>query len=259
MNNPSEYVMARKPLPWDGITDVHTHLIGDLGNFYTPSTDADSMVKEMDRIGIEKTLCSHIVVGGPESEYGNNEVLNAMKKHRNRILGYVVTYPIVDKLGILEVKRCMDRGMSGIKLHSHYGIPYTSSHYREIWEFANENKLPILLHTFTDTNLDALEVLFQEFSNAKIILAHAGCANPELYAHYAKKYDNVFLEASHSAAPYFIYEYFVSKVCIRKILFGSDFALHSLGHQLGRLLFAGITEQQKKAILVENPRQLLKE
>ena len=42
-----------------------------------------------------------------------------------------------------------------------------------------------------------------------------------------------------------------------RILWGSDAPWLSIQHQLGRVLFADISEGDKRTILVENPRRVL--
>lgn len=42
-----------------------------------------------------------------------------------------------------------------------------------------------------------------------------------------------------------------------RVLFGSDAPWMSYSHQIGRVLFADIIEQQKKTILIDNPKRIL--
>ncbi len=58
---------------------------------------------------------------------------------------------------------------------------------------------------------------------------------------------------------YNLVEYFVKNVPIKKIIWGSDTPWMSLGQQIGRVVFADITEEEKKAILVDNPGRILGE
>lgn len=140
------YVWKREPLPWKGIMDMHGHY-GKWFQFPVWGGEAEDMVAEMDRVGIEKVFVSHQAAMSTEVVYGNNKVLAGMARYPDRILGYAACYPVNDTLGIEEIRRCVESGMHGIKLHSYTGIPYTSEKYKSVWEYADQRKLPVLLHT----------------------------------------------------------------------------------------------------------------
>jgi predicted TIM-barrel fold metal-dependent hydrolase len=217
--------------------------------------DADDLVAEMDRVGIEKLIVSHQAVLTPNVVWGNDRVLEAISRYPGRILGYATCYPVNDKLGIEEIKRCIDAGMHGIKLHNSSGIAYTAAECGPVWELADVRKLPVLLHTWGD--IDKLEPVFEKYRNAPILLAHAGSEKPEMYVEYAKRYDNLHLELCFSRAPYGLVEYFVREVGAERILWGSDAPWMAFGQQIGRVIFADIPEEDKKRILVENPAKIL--
>jgi len=247
-------IWERRPVALDGIIDMHIHL-GTWAAFPIYGGDADSLVRQMDRVGIAKAICSHEASMTPEVVFGNDEVLAAMDRHPDRIMGYAATYPVNDHLGINEVKRCIDAGMTGIKMHNANKIPYTSPKYTAIWRYADDNGLLLLLHTWG--GLDTLEPVFKEYGNTSILLAHAGCTRADDYVKYADEYPHVYLDLAYSGCKYGLVEYFVQQVGAQKIVFGSDMPWMSLGQQIGKVLFADITEEQKRTILVDNPRRIL--
>lgn len=53
-------------------------------------------------------------------------------------------------------------------------------------------------------------------------------------------------------------EYFVREVGASRVLFGADAPWMTYAHQIGRVLFADITRRQKRTILIENPKRVLK-
>jgi len=124
-----------------------------------------------------------------------------------------------------------------------------------VWRFANERRLPVLLHTWGD--IKQLEPIFERYQQTLILLGHAGSSNPETYVEYGRRYGNLYLELCYSAAPYGLVEFFVRELGPERILFGSDAPWISLAHQLGRVLFADIPDDQKKVLLVENPKRIL--
>jgi len=249
-----ENVWQRKPLPWEGITDMHGHY-GDWAGFPLWGGKADDLVAEMDRLGIEKFVMSPEAVMSTEAVYGNDLVLDAMARQPRRILGWAICYPVNRELGIGEIRRCIDAGMIGIKMHSATGIPYTSEKYNDVWEFADDRKLPVLLHTWGDLN--QMDPIFERNPNTTILLAHSGAANPEMYVEYARRCPNIYLDLCFSMAPFGLVEYFVRELGPERIVWGSDAPWMSMQQQLGRVIFADISEEAKKCILVDNPGRIL--
>lgn len=178
-----------------------------------------------------------------------------MKKYPDRISAYATCYPVDKKLGIGEIIRCIKAGMTGIKLHICNGLAYTDRRYRPVWEYADKFRLPVLLHTWGD--MSSYEPVFKKYRRAPILLGHSGSKNPESYVKFARKYSNLYLELTLSAAPYGLVEYFVREAGADRILYGSDAPWMAMQHQMGRVLFADISDADKKKILVENPRRIL--
>ncbi len=249
-------VWQREPIHWKDITDMHSHY-GHWIEFPIWCDSSDALVAEMDRVGIARAMLSHQACVTPNVVWGNNQLLAAMKRYPNRILGYATCYPVNERLGIQEIKRCVNRGMRGIKMHYASSIPYTAAGYKAVWEFADRCRLPVLLHTWDDLN--DMEPLFKRYQHTPILLGHSGAGNPARYVECAKKYKNLFLEIVLSAAPYGLVEYFVREVGAERVLFGADAPWMAFGQPLARVLFANITDRQKKMILIENPKRILRD
>lgn len=103
-----------------------------------------------------------------------------------------------------------------------------------------------------------MKSIFERYQHTQILLAHAGSANPEMYVEYARRHPNVYLELAFSRAPYGLVEYFVGELGPERILFGSDAPWTSFAFQIGKVVFADISEEEKKCILVDNPKKILK-
>jgi len=253
-NNVCVHVWERSPIPWKGIVDMHAHY-GKWKEFPIWGGAGDDLVREMDKLGVAKIIVAHHSCMSPEVVRGNEQVLAAIKKYPGRIAGYATCYPVDEKLGLREIKRCIESGMTGIKLHNSNSLPYTDKRYQPVWDYADKLRLPVLLHTWGD--LPSYEQVFKKYRRAQILLGHSGSARPDLYVQFARKYPNLFLELVYSPAPYGLVEYFVREIGANRILYGSDAPWMSMQHQLGRILFADISEADKKKILVDNPRRIL--
>jgi predicted TIM-barrel fold metal-dependent hydrolase len=247
-------VWRRERVPWEGIVDMHGHY-GAWAKFPIWGGKADDLVEEMDRVGVRKLFVSHHACLSTEVVWGNNEVLEAIRRRPGRIFGYAICYPVDETLGIREVERCIEAGMHGIKLHNCNGFAYTDERLAPVWDYADSRKLPVLLHTWGD--IDKMEAVFENYQQAPILLGHAGAANPKMYVKYTLKFPNLYLELCGSQSRYGLVEYFVREVGAGRVVFGSDVPWMPIQHQLGRVLFADIPEADKRAILVENPKRIL--
>ena len=245
---------TRKPLPWKGIVDIHGHY-GKWVEFPIWGGDADDLVAEMDRIGIQASVVSHQAVLSSEVQWGNDEVFKGMQRHPGRILGYATCLPINDKLGIDEIKRCVDRGMPAIKLHSYNGIPYDAPAYRKIWEYADKLRMPVLLHTWGDLN--TYRTIFEKAPNTPILCGHSGAVNPNQYVEYARQFPNIHLELCSSRSADGLVEFFVREIGAERVVWGSDAPWLSYQQQIGRVLFADIPESAKRLILAGNAKRIL--
>ena len=247
-------VWDRRPLPVPDIIDMHTHY-SKWVQFPIWGGLADDLVEEMDRAGVEKAVLAPQASLTPALVCGNEDVLEAMKKYPDRLLGYACCYPVREDTGLKEIERCMDAGMTGIKMHTAAGLEYTFEGYAPVWKYADENQIPVLLHTWGD--LDRMDSLFGTYTRAPVILGHAGAVDPAMYVNYAKKYPNLWLELCLSRSPCGMVEYLVREVGADRILYGSDAPWMPFGHQLGRVLFADISEDDKGKILAENAKRML--
>ena len=243
-----------KHLPLDNIIDMHAHLSSWLRMSFHGGR-AEDMVQQMDQTGISKSFISHLACLTAEPKWGNDQVIDAIKRYPDRFSGYAVCWPIEEETGINEIRRCMDAGMRGIKIHNGHGISYTHEGYRPVWELADKYHLPVLLHTWGD--MTDYESIFQRYPNAQVLLGHSGCANEELYVEFAHKYPNIYLELCHSFSRHGIVEYLVEQAGADRVLYGSDAAVHSYGQQLGRVIYADIKEEQKEKILSTTAVRLL--
>jgi predicted TIM-barrel fold metal-dependent hydrolase len=138
-------------------------------------------------------------------------------------------------------------------------LPYNHPHYDIVFDFANEHHLPILAHTFgADLGVNQLEPAFGRYRNIHWLLAHTGSQDLPRYIAAATAYEHVFLETCLSACPRGLIEKLVQEVALEKIIWGSDQPFISASHQIGRVLMAQITAEQKRAILGQNAQRALR-
>ena len=236
------------------VVDGHCHM-GPWHNFHIPDNGIEAMVRVMDRIGIDTIIASPHAAIGPDFRLGNDLIAEAMQRYPGRVLGYVFLNPRYEDGVSDELERCVPLGMRQIKLHSGNGYPYDGERYRPGYEIANEHGFPILAHTW-GKDAEVFDKLSEEYSNISFILAHAGVGDFDTYVKLGKERPNIYLDLATSMAGYGWVERFVEEVGVEKLLFGSDMPFISAAQQIGKVLYARISDEDKRKILGENARRV---
>jgi uncharacterized protein len=244
---------AGTPLTDCVVIDAHAHL-GPYGQIPYVDSTPEGLIWAMDRLGIDRAQVSATWGFQGEPRLGNDYLLEAMRKFPGRIAPYMslrIGYPE----GLLaEAERCYAAGMRAVKVY-HNGdtyVRYNHAHYDALYGFANDRELPLLAHTWGADQLEHMRPGIEKYDRVKWMLAHTGAADVETYIEFAHEYPHVYLETCFSLAPRGMLERLVAEAPLPKLLWGSDQVFMSAAHQLGRVLFAQITPEQKRAILGEN-------
>jgi predicted TIM-barrel fold metal-dependent hydrolase len=183
------------------IIDVHSY-IGSC-NVYDLEVTWNEICKSMDDNQISATILKPFP-GSPDPIKTHTEIGKISKEFYKKIFGMVCISPHIKKKDyIKEIKRCVNElGFVGIFLHGtgHSVMPLFSD-ADLVFQFANELKVPIMVHTGEATT--ALPSVFMlkatEYPDLPIILTHAafGYLADEHYV-AAKLCPNIFLETSLS-------------------------------------------------------------
>jgi len=247
--------MARLGRRLEGVFvfDAHMHL-GDWFQFYMPVRDAAGAVAIMDRVGISAGIASaHAAAVASDLRAGNDLVIAAAREFPGRLYGYIVADPN-DPDGMAdEIERCAEQGLRAVKVHNYHGKPYDAPEYAPAFEIAHQRSWPVLAHAGP---LDVFDRLAATYPNIRWILAHSAGADAAPFADLAKKHDNVFFDTCGSACPYDAVESLVRAVGVERVLFGSDAVFLSATQQIGRILFARLTDDEKQRILGLNARRV---
>ena len=243
------------------IIDCHAHF----GHFsQTPILypDAPSMVDAMDKAGVEKLCISSFLSIGPDCRTGNNMVAQAVRQFPQRFVGYAVVNPNRPEEIESELTRCFDTlGMRAIKIHpAFHRYSVEGSAYRIAFDFAGRKGVPILSHEWGRPEF--LEELSAQYKNVNFIIAHTAFWDGRSPFHFAgvlQRKPNVFVDLVYSNIYYQGLERMAAQVGAHKILWGSDFPLHDLPYQFGRMLFSRLDDESKSKILGTNMLRILGE
>lgn len=246
----TEYALAGLPLPVI-VIDAHGHF-GVETPFPLYDSSVAGLLAGMDRIGVDLFCVSSFLVLAPGyAQRANDQSLELLRKHPGRFYPYMIADVAARESIVPELERCRAGGLRAIKIHSYRSIAYSHPNYELLYDFAGAHKLPVLAHA-EDAEIVELSAMFKRFPDTVFILAHAGCLKPEQYLRAALDHENVFLETCVSQCTKGLIEYFVRRGLADKILWGSDCPLIQQEHQIGRVIFADIAEEDKIKILGAN-------
>ena len=233
--------------------DAHSHM-GQWSIF--DAYDLKDHVAEMDRIGVRMSVISSLVALAGDIRRGNDAVAAALKAYPERFLGYAHVNANYPDLMLPELKRCFAiRGFKGIKVYQ-TGIPYDDPLFKPVWKFAQERGAPVLAHTWGG-NLTGMDKVAKAHPRVPFLVAHAGSDwSHEAYVGAARRAKNLYLDLTYSRDHAGMIEYFVETVGADRLVWGSDEPLFSMAQQVGKTLFARISDQDKKKILWDNGARL---
>jgi hypothetical protein len=256
-----EQLRRGEPLRDIVVIDAHAHL-GYSVRFHINKPDAASMVQVMDRIGVQATLVTANPSLRAEPEFGNQLVLQAVRKFPGRLLGYVTANPFYTEDLAETLNRYLDEpGMIGIKLHPelHDDYPLLGPRYEPMWAVAATRRVPILFHTYFggDRPEDIAQVA-AKYPTVPLLVGHAlQDKSFEAMVELANAFPNVYVDMTVPEISG-VTEFFVETLNdIRKLIFGSDFPPGNCHFRLGAIVYARISEQAKRRILGENMAELL--
>ena len=244
------------------VFDVHGHL-GRWDLKYYSDYTAAQMIERMDQLGIERFAVSDILAIGPDFRAGNNRIGQAVADFPERIAGYAVYNPNYESEMKDEMARCFDElGCSGIKLHcALHQTNTTDKSYRLAFQTAHEQQCPMLCHTEGETSPQFFRSILQEYSGCQFIYAHIGGgdkAGLEPLIEVAQECPNLFFDLGVSNIPRGVLTWLVQNAPVEQILYGSDHPLNGFAFQLGRVLFADISDADKRKILWDNAARIFK-
>jgi len=250
---------AGKPVDFCTVVDAHCHIGECFGMPYVDST-ATALISAMDRMGVRAACVSATPGLMGLARRGNDTLIDAMQEYPGRIFGYAVVDIGFPETIISELERCAAAGIRAIKIWSYGGrpgLPYDHPNYDIVCEFADSNGFPILAHTFSAEEISHLERRLEKYRNVDFLLAHTGSFDRAAYVRVAKEYPNAYLETCLSSCPRGLIEHLVGEGLAPKTIWGSDSLFMGAEQQVGRVIFANISEQHKRAILGANAVKIL--
>ena len=238
------------------IIDVHNHIGLSLDGGHGTLKELLEIMQEY-RIGTSVLFATDEEGWEPTYTQLNDKIINAMESHPGKIIAFARIVPSHGKEAIDEFKRCLERGVKGLKLKGNDGF-----HPKEAEEIFGLIKgrphFPVLMHT--DHELAAnhpktWETYIQKYPTIDFIMAHGGKSAYKICAEILKKYPNAYCDTSTLSfnRTRWIYEH----AGAGKMLFASDYPYSHVGIELPKYRLIVKDKQDLEDILVHNAKKVL--
>jgi len=238
------------------VIDGHCHVDFWIGA-YCQDRHIEGIIEVCDELGVDKLCINYGAC--PEMRVANDVVARGIRKYPNRVVGicYINYYEGGAEVQQAELKRCFDElGFMGIKVGNFHDIyPQTRGYFeledplQPTWEFAQERGASILCHGVVTYDIA------RRYPGANFIVAHGGGA-PEGYLRVAEL-PNTYCDTASTGVQTGALELLCEKVGAERIVYGSDLPAFDLGHRLGVVMAAQISESDRELILGQNMQRLL--
>ncbi|NLJ36844.1 MAG: amidohydrolase family protein [candidate division WS1 bacterium] len=244
-------VRERVSLASEEFYDCHGHLGWSSPNHVLIEEPAD-IVAEMDKFGVRACCVFSLEGVFADEKWGNDEVAQIVSQYPDRFMGFTLVNPNRgEQMMREELERGLELGMQGVKLIPHYhGYPDDGPLIDVACQFAHEHGQFILNHNWGSA--EQMLRLCQSFPNACFFTGHSA----DHYAEVVKQVDNLYI----CTCPFLLWgqtERFVELYGADRLLFGSDLSDLPVGWGLGHIMYARISEADKRKILGENLQRLM--
>jgi predicted TIM-barrel fold metal-dependent hydrolase len=243
------------------VIDMHGHM-GRWKGFYFPRASTEAMIRTMDGCGVRLLVfCHHAALFAPD--VGNDANIEAVRKHPDRLRAYMGINPNYPRAIAADLERFDEHRdvFVGLKLlASYHQLPWDHPGYEPAWRFANARRLIVLGHTWGSSNFDGPEQVrraAERYPDVRLLLGHSLHGDWDQAVDIAKAFPNVYLELT--AVPRFRgpIERFVAEGLSEKLLFGTDLPWFDPHHDIGAILSADISDEDRHNILHRNAERLL--
>ncbi len=243
------------------IYDLHAHM----GNWYAitfPSVEIHEMIRRMQLANVKKMVFSHhATLHAPD--IGNSANIEAVRKYPDTLKAYCGInphYPDIVRKDIKDMDKYRDIFVGFKLLADYHRVPISEGVYNEAWEYAQEKKLIVLLHTWGWSMYDGpsvIEKVAEKYPDVKILMGHSCHGNWNKAIELVKRFPNLYLELCAVLDDRGVLEKFVEEVGSKRIVFGTDFPWFSYHYYIGSVLGACIGDEAMRDIFYRNAQQIL--
>lgn len=252
-------VHAGQPLAGGWIIDSHAHL-GAWYNFHIPDPSLEAYVDLMDRVGIQISCVTGLPAIGPWTHRGNALVAEAVERYPDRFVAYCTINPHRPDEAEEELAHWR---MPLVKFHpGTHRYPIDGPGYEPGLRFAERYQCPVLIHVWEgDPPCEPERVgrIAERYPSVPLIAGHSGGTEKGFYqcVELARQHPNIYLDPTGSKLFSGSVETLVAGPGPERVLLGTDMGFFDPCPQVGRVVFAQLSEPDRRLILGENMRRLL--
>jgi predicted TIM-barrel fold metal-dependent hydrolase len=240
------------------VIDFHGHP----GRWGTGHMLPEKLFPATDAVGIDRSVLFDI--WHPEGRRSNDITAALVAAHPDRFIGFAYVSPLMPATVVPELERAIDQlGLSAIKLYPPFvGVPFSDEIWWPIYEFANDRELVVIWHTGIEPGSAPghMADVAPRFPKASFVAGHSGNCPPmrRQAIDAAKDNPNVYLETCSTFRTPGVIEELVNEAGADRVLFGSDIPLMDPRSQLGKIITADISDEDKRLVIGGNARRILR-
>lgn len=248
MNTIKDNWMAGRGLPDTLVIDGHIH-IGDwphAATFRSAEEAADESRRWLDSNGVDAfcAVSGGYIFGIADYRLGNDFLLDVWRRLPDRLIPFLGINPNDSRANVLaELKRMTDAGVRCIKLLNHYqrNYPGDGPNLMALYDYAAEHRMLVFDHAWS--NAEILKISGQ-FPDTDFVFGHYGSDQDPVLKSRSNVYANIW-----GYGPLGGLDRAFKEVGAGKFMMGSDGFLNSLSVGIGPVVFADITDSEKRQIL----------
>jgi len=241
------------------ITDAHTHVW-----LAHAEKDRRELLDCLNTVPLRRLYVSGLHGHDPDEETVtqiNDAVLTLMRQD-DRVRGQLYLNPRHGPAAVEEFERCRDLGFVMVKLWQATRASDPLNH--PVYELCAANSMPILLHCFArfrgcsegQSTPEDIADAAQRFPELTIQMAHMG-GDFIRGIEAVVPFQNVYVDPSGTYGERGMVDYAAERLGAERVIFGSDMPGSGIYHNLGKVVGADLTEQQREQILWKNAEGVL--
>lgn len=241
------------------IIDAHCHI----GQGRYKRLTASELVAQMDEHDVQRAVVcpveEYITVYNRE---GNDHILQAVKQHPDRLIGFATVNPWYGEKAVKELRRAIGEGLRGLKLNSTIqGYFINDELVYPLIETAQDLDIPVYFHTATPIFSLPLQLadLAGEFPEVRFIMGHSAASDFWIDAAPATRmHDNIFLESSLRSGSA-VLRHLVDELGADRLMFGSDTPASTISIELAKIDSLELSPADKEMVLAGTVLRVLGE
>jgi hypothetical protein len=238
-----EMAMRGERLEGEYIVDAHTHIGGYSRTSHVPKSSTQEIIEEMDRLGVDKAVMLPFYGTTSDFAFGNDIAADAVAHYPDRFVGLASVNPYYHFEIEDELERCREMGLRGVRLISDVQVyPVESPAFFPAYDYAHSHRWIMENQHWGPPQF--FDNVATTFSRACFIVGRFSL----IYSNVIAKHDNIF-QCTAGAVNFADISKLLDVVPSDKVVFGSDFPELPLMFSMGPILYARISDDDKRNIL----------